>query len=111
VRAAADELNGKLVEVEENLVQLKLTGRGQDNWRFAPKLAQKIEELAKIPCRTAPMRSRLSRCHLFSGRFQSRARKHAVSSNSVSPSIDYLEAEVESAISIRPRRRSRSTMN
>ena len=45
VGAAADELNGKLVEVEENLVQLKLTGRGQDNWRFAPKLAQKIDYL------------------------------------------------------------------
>jgi hypothetical protein len=49
-------------------------------------LPQTDEELAKIPCRTAPLRSRLSKCHLFSGRFQSRARKQAVSSNSASPS-------------------------
>jgi hypothetical protein len=31
--------------VEDNLIQLKLTGRGQDNWRFTPKLAQKIDYL------------------------------------------------------------------
>jgi hypothetical protein len=57
-----------------------------------PVVGQTSEELAKIPCRTAPLlsnarvRSRLSKCHLFSGRFQSRARKQAVSSNSASPS-------------------------
>jgi hypothetical protein len=45
VRTAADELDGKLIEVEEKLIQLKLTGRGQDNWRFTPMLAQKIDYL------------------------------------------------------------------
>lgn len=45
VRAGADQLDARLIEVEDNLIQLKLTGRGQDNWRFTPKLAQKIDYL------------------------------------------------------------------
>lgn len=42
VRKAADDLAGKLVAVEGKLLQLKLTGRGQDDCRWAPMLLQKI---------------------------------------------------------------------
>jgi len=46
VRTAADQLSAKLIEVEEKLFQLKLTGRGQDDVRFPPELAEKIGYLA-----------------------------------------------------------------
>ncbi len=46
VRAAADQLNTKLVEIEDGLILLKATGRGQDNVRWTPKLASKIGYLA-----------------------------------------------------------------
>jgi photosystem II stability/assembly factor-like uncharacterized protein len=45
VRKAADDLVEKLVSVEGNLLQLKLTGRGQDDCRWAPMLLQKINYL------------------------------------------------------------------
>jgi hypothetical protein len=46
IRTAADQLSDKLIAIEENLIQLKLTGRGQDDVRFSPELAQKIGYLA-----------------------------------------------------------------
>ena len=46
VRSAADQLNNKLMAVEDNLIPLKVTGRGQDDVRFAPKLIGKILYLA-----------------------------------------------------------------
>jgi len=46
IRAAADQLNAKLVEVEDNLIRLKVTGRGQDNVRFTPKLVEKLGYLS-----------------------------------------------------------------
>jgi len=46
VRTAADQLGAKLVEIEDHLIQLKLTGRGQDDVRFPPELAPKIAYLA-----------------------------------------------------------------
>jgi len=46
VRTGADQLSAKLVEIEENLIQLKETGRGQDDVRFPPKLTEKIGYLA-----------------------------------------------------------------
>jgi len=46
LRTAADALNGKLVEIEGKLVQLQLTGRGQDTTRFPPELISKIGYLA-----------------------------------------------------------------
>jgi photosystem II stability/assembly factor-like uncharacterized protein len=46
IRAAADDLNSKLIEVEDNLIRLKVTGRGQDGVRWTPKLAEKIGYLA-----------------------------------------------------------------
>jgi hypothetical protein len=46
VRTAADELNGKLMDIEDNLIQMRLTGRGQDDVRFPPKLISKIVYLA-----------------------------------------------------------------
>jgi hypothetical protein len=54
-------------------------------FRFLPNsdelpLAKTTEELARILCRTAPLRSRLSKCNPFSGCLQSRARKQPVSS-------------------------------
>ena len=46
IRKAADGLADKLIGVEGNLLQLKLTGRGQDGTRWAPMLLQKISYLA-----------------------------------------------------------------
>jgi len=45
VRKAADDLADKLVAVEGKLLQLKLTGRGQDDCRWTPMLLQKINYL------------------------------------------------------------------
>ena len=46
LRTSADQLNAKLVEIEEHLVKLKATGRGQDGVRWANQLAEKITYLA-----------------------------------------------------------------
>jgi hypothetical protein len=46
VRAAADALNAKLVEIEGKVIQLQETGRGQDDVRFPPELVSKIGYLA-----------------------------------------------------------------
>jgi photosystem II stability/assembly factor-like uncharacterized protein len=43
---AADELDKKLIAVEGNLVQLKLTGRGQDALRWPAMLVDKLSHLA-----------------------------------------------------------------
>jgi hypothetical protein len=45
VRTAADSLEKKFVAVEENLIQLRVTGRGQDGVRFPQKLSQQIPYL------------------------------------------------------------------
>ncbi len=45
VRKAAEDLTAKLVALEGKLLQLKLTGRGQDDCRWAPELMQKIHYL------------------------------------------------------------------
>jgi photosystem II stability/assembly factor-like uncharacterized protein len=46
VKAAADGLDTKLIEIEEQLIQRKLTGQGQDTVRWPPKLLTKINYLA-----------------------------------------------------------------
>jgi len=46
VKQAAAELDKKLIEVEENLIQRRLTGQGQDTVRYPPKLISKINYLA-----------------------------------------------------------------
>ena len=46
IKAAADDLDKKLIEVEENLIQRKLTGQGQDAVRWPAKLLSKINYLA-----------------------------------------------------------------
>jgi len=46
IRAAADQVNTKLVEIEGHLIRLKSTGRGQDTVRWSPQLAEKIGYLA-----------------------------------------------------------------
>jgi len=46
IRKAADELADKLTTVEGKVLQLKATGRGQDDVRWPPMLAQKIGYLA-----------------------------------------------------------------
>lgn len=46
LRKSAEELEKKLVEVEDNLIQRKLTGQGQDSVRWPPKLVSKINYLA-----------------------------------------------------------------
>jgi hypothetical protein len=45
VRKAADQLGEKLSGVEGTLLQLKLTGRGQDDCRWSPMLLQKVAYL------------------------------------------------------------------
>jgi len=45
VREAANDLEEKLEAIEGTLIQLKLTGRGQDDCRWAPMLLQKINYL------------------------------------------------------------------
>jgi hypothetical protein len=46
VKAAAEALGKKLADAEMNLIDLRLTGRGQDGIRFEAKLLQKIGYLA-----------------------------------------------------------------
>jgi hypothetical protein len=46
VKSATDALDKKLIEIEENLIQRKLTGQGQDAVRWPPKLLAKINYLA-----------------------------------------------------------------
>jgi len=46
VKSAAGAFDKKLIEIEENLIQLKLTGQGQDTVRWPPKLLAKINYLA-----------------------------------------------------------------
>ena len=46
VRSAADDLDKKLIDIEDNLIQRKFTGQGQDTTRFPPKLISKIAYLA-----------------------------------------------------------------
>jgi photosystem II stability/assembly factor-like uncharacterized protein len=45
VRKAADELGEKLVGIESTMLQLRLTGRGQDDCRWSPMLLQKVSYL------------------------------------------------------------------
>ncbi len=45
VHKAADDLGEKLAAIEGTLLQLKLTGRGQDDCRWAPMLVQKVAYL------------------------------------------------------------------
>jgi photosystem II stability/assembly factor-like uncharacterized protein len=45
VRTAADSLENRFISVEENLIQLRVTGRGQDGVRFPQKLSQQIPYL------------------------------------------------------------------
>ena len=46
IRKAADELAEKLTGAEGKVLQLKATGRGQDDVRYPPMLLQKISYLA-----------------------------------------------------------------
>jgi hypothetical protein len=46
LRKAADELDQKIVAVEGNLVELRVTGRGQDGVRWGSRLVQKFGYLA-----------------------------------------------------------------
>ena len=46
MKSSADELDKKLVDIEDELIQRKLTGQGQDTVRWPPKLLAKINYLA-----------------------------------------------------------------
>jgi hypothetical protein len=46
LQAAADSLEQRFIAVEEELIQLRLTGRGQDGIRYPAKLAGKLNYLA-----------------------------------------------------------------
>ena len=46
IKKAADDLDKKLIDVEDNLIQRRLTGQGQDAVRWPPKLISKINYLA-----------------------------------------------------------------
>jgi hypothetical protein len=45
IKQAANDLDKKLIDVEENLIQRRLTGQGQDTARWPPKLISKISYL------------------------------------------------------------------
>ena len=45
-RPPPDDLDKKLTDIEDNLIQRKFTGQGQDTTRFPPKLISKINYLA-----------------------------------------------------------------
>jgi hypothetical protein len=46
IKSAADDLDKKLIDVEDNLIQRRLTGAGQDTTRWPAKLISKINYLA-----------------------------------------------------------------
>ena len=46
VKSGADDLDKKLTDIEDNLIQRKFTGQGQDTTRYPPKLISKINYLA-----------------------------------------------------------------
>jgi len=46
VKSAAGDLDKKLIEIEDDLIQRKLTGQGQDTVRWPPKLLTRINYLA-----------------------------------------------------------------
>jgi hypothetical protein len=46
VKPAADDLDKKLIDIEEALYQRRLTGQGQDTVRWPPKLMSKLSYLA-----------------------------------------------------------------
>jgi len=46
IHNAAGELDEKLAGIEGTLLQLRLTGRGQDDCRWSPMLAQKVAYLS-----------------------------------------------------------------
>ena len=46
LKAGGDDLEKKLIEIEDNLIQRKFTGQGQDTTRYPPKLIAKINYLA-----------------------------------------------------------------
>ena len=46
VKSAAESFEKKLIDIEENLIQRRLTGQGQDTVRWPPKLLTKINYLA-----------------------------------------------------------------
>ena len=46
VKKASDELERKYLDIEQNLVELRATGRGQDGVRFGAKLVGRISYLA-----------------------------------------------------------------
>jgi hypothetical protein len=46
IRKAADDLGEKLTAAEGKVLQLKATGRGQDDVRYPPMILQKISYLA-----------------------------------------------------------------
>jgi hypothetical protein len=46
LRTAAEQLNARLMEVEDRLMKLKSTGRGQDGVRFSNQLVEKLNYLA-----------------------------------------------------------------
>jgi hypothetical protein len=46
IKKAADDFDKKLIDLEENLIQRRLTGQGQDSVRWPPKLISKINYLA-----------------------------------------------------------------
>jgi hypothetical protein len=45
VKKGSDDLDKKLIEIEDNLIQRRLTGQGQDTTRWPPKLISKINYL------------------------------------------------------------------
>src|SRR6185436_20211192 len=46
LKDAAEDVDKKLIDIEESLIQRRLTGQGQDTVRWPPKLISKLNYLA-----------------------------------------------------------------
>jgi photosystem II stability/assembly factor-like uncharacterized protein len=46
IKSASDALDGKLIDLEEQLIQRRLTGQGQDTVRWPPRLISKLNYLS-----------------------------------------------------------------
>ncbi len=79
VRAAADSLERRFTEVEGEVVQLKLTGRGQDAIRYPPMLAEKLLYLAGQleSSDTRPTDAQVEVAALLTSRLDGVAARHA----------------------------------
>jgi uncharacterized protein YicC (UPF0701 family) len=67
VKKASDELERKYIEIEQNLVELRATGRGQDGVRFGAKLVGRmgylVNELSSADFKPTNQQSEVAALH------------------------------------------------